>query len=478
MKVRASVCTSVVFLTLALSASLAHAVKLSPEDQQAVDQRSDEIAANAATATPEETCREIQVNTQEVAGPGADKRRLKAVLRGFKKALRQRIPRTEIAKKCYNCINKQFKTPSNQGVCGANPPTTTTTTLPGSTTTTTDPGPTTTTLPSEGRCPNRVELTLVSGTGNTCTSNADCEIGSCNTTIGRCQTPTELDTGWTGISHDADVTDGVTIAANLNNCGSAPECGQCNVTGLRPDGNICRCAGDNRQVCDRPFAADADDCGGGMCNCYLGSPLSLSAGNTPVCVVNRFAQNITGTANVSTGNGATLVKLRSVVYLGESLTEPCPTCIGDPTPLDGVRGGTCALGANAGASCDADGFNYTFPAPGGGAHSLDCFPANGKNVSGGRTTDQPSADYGLELALGQRHLRLAAQCHAAVPVRPLQRQHVGTVQLGRGMLRHRRGHLRAQRCVRSVARSVRRRLPRHRRRRGTMRRGRTHGYGV
>ncbi|MFQ5351638.1 MAG: hypothetical protein ACE5D3_01025, partial [Candidatus Binatia bacterium] len=32
--------------------------------------------------------------------------------------------------------------------------------------------------------------------------------------------------------------------------------------------------------------------------------------------------------------------------------------------------------------CDGNGLNGTFPAPGGGQHSIDCFPSAGKNVSG------------------------------------------------------------------------------------------------
>jgi hypothetical protein len=74
--------------------------------------------------------------------------------------------------------------------------------------------------------------------------------------------------------------------------------------------------------------------------------------------------------------------LRSIVYLGESLTQPCPYCDGDTTADDLQRDGTCVLGPNAGNACDSNGFNQSFPAPGGNGHSLDCFPAPGKNVSG------------------------------------------------------------------------------------------------
>jgi len=188
-------------------------------------------------------------------------------------------------------------------------------------------------------------------------------------------------------------------------------------------------------VCDQPFVADADDCSGQICNCYFGAPLPLSSGNTPACVVNRFADNISGTANVDTGAGKVDAHLASVVYLGDTLVQPCPVCGGtcsapaanvgvscaqgidcdsltlcaenadctnagatciaskcyfdgvcsnyDPTPNDGTRGGTCYAGDNDGQSCDIQSRNTTFPAPQSGGYSLDCFPAGAKNVAGG-----------------------------------------------------------------------------------------------
>jgi hypothetical protein len=54
----------------------------------------------------------------------------------------------------------------------------------------------------------------------------------------------------------------------------------------------------------------------------------------------------------------------------------------DPIANDGVRGGTCFKGRNPDLSCDIDAPNTSFPAPGGGGQSLDCFPKVGLNVSG------------------------------------------------------------------------------------------------
>jgi hypothetical protein len=229
--------------------------------------------------------------------------------------------------------------------------------------------------------------------GISCLTNGDCAVGKCNTSISRCTTVTELDSGWTGIAHDSDVLDGVLTLTNLHcsgpfDGGSSEPCGECYVTGLAPDAGACRCANNNTTRCDQPFQPDVNDCGGAVCNCYLGPPLPLSAGNTPACVVNRFANNISGTANVDTGESLGIVNLKAVVYLGENLIQPCPYCTGDPVAGDGIRGGTCVDGNNNGGTCDVDAASRTFPAPGGAGHSLDCFPSNGKNVSGtGLTID-------------------------------------------------------------------------------------------
>jgi hypothetical protein len=265
----------------------------------------------------------------------------------------------------------------------------TTTTVDGGTTTTTDGGSTTTTTigGGAGACPDTIELIVFAGAGAECTSNGDCEAGTCDAGIGRCATVTSLDTGWQGLSHDADVNERQQAVANLDCGASSAPCGVCDVTGVSADNRACRCANDNQAICDQPFAADADDCGGAICDCYLGPPLPLSAGNTPACVVNRLSEDISGTLNVDTGEGASDVNLRSVVYLGIGVFDPCPYCDGDTTVGDGVRDGTCVgLGANEGAPCDADAVNTSFPwissSDQGSGTSLDCFPDPGKNVSG------------------------------------------------------------------------------------------------
>jgi cysteine-rich repeat protein len=236
--------------------------------------------------------------------------------------------------------------------------------------------------PAANECPGLGELTLKAGYGIPCGSNDDCGVGVCDPVTARCKTATELDTGWTGISHDADVNDDQVLLGNIECASGTAPCGVCEVAGINPTNGVCRCVNNNRVICDQPFRNDTDDCGGQLCTCYLGPPLPLSAGNTPACVVNRFAADISGTANVDLGAGNINVSLRSVVFLGQGLTIPCPYCEGDPIPADGVRGGVCRFGKDVGQSCDVDAISTTFPAPGGDGHSLDCFPDPGKNVSG------------------------------------------------------------------------------------------------
>jgi hypothetical protein len=314
------------------------------------------------------------------------------------------------------------------------PPTTTSTTSGGTTTTvTTTTVTTTTTVPlvQDPQCPATGELVLLAGYGGTCTTNGDCLAGVCDGVSGRCKTATKLDTGWTGLGQNADINDMVVTKGNLLcpgpfDGGSSEPCGECQVTGINPDPGYCRCANDTRQICDEPFVADNNDCGGAICNCYFGAPLPLSAGNVPACAVNRFAQDIYGTANVDLGSGQISASLRSIVYLGESIVDPCPYCTGDTTPDDGSRDGTCVHGANAGNSCDASAYNDTFPgreppATSGDGYSLDCFPSIGLNVSGAglkivldQTTGSSSLDSNVLCGYPEPPLNLFLSCQCGV----------------------------------------------------------------
>ncbi|HYC55492.1 MAG TPA: hypothetical protein VEL28_11220, partial [Candidatus Binatia bacterium] len=371
---------------------------------------------------------------------------------------------------------------------------TTTTAAP---TTTTEGPTTTTTLPdaSHPQCPDLGQLVLHSQVkSEPCTTNADCDAPAfCNATLQKCSTVTELDSGWTGLAHDSDINDQVLTRASLI-CPGPPGpggCGECAVNGVDIDTGTCRCSNNNREICDEKFAIDqdCDACVGGgtknngpcdvnadcvesgnacvagqcnhtsrtcgtnadcnlsgtctavtTCDCYFGSPFPLSSGGTPACVLNKFAVDVSGTANVDTGEGEIFANLRTTVFLSGTTTNPCPLCGGkcsnDATkpcdidsdcvspgvcnhtdiPQDGVRDGLCMEGRNANLPCDINGLNSSFPAYSaasgdqelsGAGYSLDCIPDSGTNVSGGGLT------INLVQTTGTQELDFTVDCDGA-----------------------------------------------------------------
>ncbi|MFN2377282.1 MAG: hypothetical protein ABR538_12145, partial [Candidatus Binatia bacterium] len=269
---------------------------------------------------------------------------------------------------------------------------------------------------NDPQCPDLGELVLYSKMSNVpCSDNNDCTAPrTCDTSIGSCTTVADLDSGWKGLAQDSDINDAVTTRARLLCEGpDGPTCGECEVAGIDPGPGNCRCANNVRTICDEPFVADTDDCGGAVCNCFFGAPFPLNSAGTHVCVVNRFSEDLTGTANVDLGAGEITAKLRAQVFLGDLDRQPCPVCGGTcsittstecgndagcpmgetcelDTPGDGIRDGVCIAGTHDGLSCDAIAYNPSFPAvystpapgSGGGLYSIDCQPDVGKNVSG------------------------------------------------------------------------------------------------
>src|SRR4029079_13453330 len=80
----------------------------------------------------------------------------------------------------------------------------------------------------------------------------------------------------------------------------------------------------------------------------------------PVCVISRLTGAVTGTANVSesgphAGEGSVQLQLSSAAHNGIAVEQPCPVCLNDPTPNDGMRGGTCKDGVRNGQPCDVGG---------------------------------------------------------------------------------------------------------------------------
>jgi hypothetical protein len=145
----------------------------------------------------------------------------------------------------------------------------------------------------------------------------------------------DLDTGWTGIAHDNETPTDVSVTVQAN-C---------------PDG--VNCTVDGSALVGQQF----------------GAPLPLSSGGVPVCVLNIFREAVTGSFNCAEGCGESEVELESRVFLVQDIAKPCPNCVGDTTPNDGNKDGTCDAGTTPGAPCDVGARDPNF-----GDTSLDCLP--------------------------------------------------------------------------------------------------------
>jgi len=175
-------------------------------------------------------------------------------------------------------------------------------------------------------------------------SGASCEGDKLTVTV-TSLAGSDLDTGWTGIAHGSQAIHDASVTTDLN----CPDLTNCTVDGTALVGTV------------------------------FGAPLPLSSGGVSSCVINTFREAITGTYNCETGCGETTVKLTSKVFLVTDQSKPCPPCVGDPTPNDGVKGGTCDGGTTPGAACDVGGISDLFQNAGGappdaGRTSNDCQP--------------------------------------------------------------------------------------------------------
>ncbi len=211
----------------------------------------------------------------------------------------------------------------------------------------------------------------------------------------------ELDTGWTGVAHDTSTVDDALIAAaRLEGCDvnpSSPTCGECQLAGpVAFPGPAKNCVCFNLATTDASSLAACDpeagaSCGAGeSCECFLGPPLPISSGGVPVCVINRLTGPVTGTANIAdsgphAGEGAVAIQLNAGVFNGVAVEQPCPVCNGDPTPRDGVKGGTCSGGLHDGDPCDVGGTSPFF-----GSLSLDCGPTSVSSIGNLRIAFDPA----------------------------------------------------------------------------------------
>ena len=164
--------------------------------------------------------------------------------------------------------------------------------VPSSTTTTTIPGGTSCT-PNPAGGPNEVDLVVATSS-------------------------TDLDNGWTGVSHNFPIVGNSTLKACLTTCGpdGTPPCQMSGIVGAgTPNG------------------------------ASFGAPLPLLAANVPVCVINEWngSPNGIGTADPITGDASFQINLTAKVHL-TTATQVCPRC----------NNNKCDSGPNQGKNCTTD----------------------------------------------------------------------------------------------------------------------------
>ncbi len=218
-----------------------------------------------------------------------------------------------------------------------------------------------------------------------------------------------LDLGWNGIGHRMPMVSNGALTVGLSGCsGSSRPCGQCDVSG--PIANPAAGAGqiDNRRctndtsrrctsdapclprsclggtnhgaTCTTDSACPGGTCpAAGTCQWYLGSNLPLAGGGIGTCFVNQLTGSVGGTANVESGETATTMLASSRVFLGGSVDQPCPLCIGDGAVNDGLQGGTCNAGPRVSRACDGNG--QVPNRPDFGVSSLDCPPSTASQIA-------------------------------------------------------------------------------------------------
>ncbi len=241
----------------------------------------------------------------------------------------------------------------------------------------TEIGPTPT--PGENDTPTETPTTDVTPTGPTPTGGVStsptpkpCPVAV--EVVGNAGAKKVLDSGWTGLGHNATVVSDGKLTFTVACGGTTRPCGTCTVSGpiqnLKADAgdiNAHRCSNDTSIKCN-----DNSACGAGTCAFFFGAPLPLAAGGINTCVVNQITAPVTGTANVESGTFQTNLTLSSKVFNATDNGDPCPKCVGDGTANDGKLNGTCSGGVRNGMACDVNGVS---PVPSFGSTSLDCPPA-------------------------------------------------------------------------------------------------------
>lgn len=198
-----------------------------------------------------------------------------------------------------------------------------------------------------------------------------------------------IDIGTSGAAHNLPWVSGAALTVDVLGCqGSVPPCGECQLGSAVANGG----AVVNGLCANNTTRCDSDtDCGvGGKCTLYFGAPVPLPVGGTPICAVATIGTGTSGSINIETGEGG-LDAFSLSVRVGSGLTNasPCPQCLGDASPSDGVRGGTCEGGPNNGGACDAEGWSGAYSS----WTSLDCLPSLGSTLT---TMNLPVGPLGTE----------------------------------------------------------------------------------
>ena len=134
---------------------------------------------------------------------------------------------------------------------------------------------------------------------------------------------TDLDNGWTGVTMNFPVVYGSTLHLCLTHCN-----------------------GSSDTLCDAAGPTGAGTINGPT----FGAPLPLLAAGVPVCVINNYTADITGTADLASGEINGPVNLLSDVYFTQA-SQVCPRCTAQA--LGGA--GTCDTGPRAGQACRTEG---------------------------------------------------------------------------------------------------------------------------
>jgi hypothetical protein len=153
---------------------------------------------------------------------------------------------------------------------------------------------------------------------------------------GRQLTATRLDAVGRGLTHGVDIPD---LSADALKLGCDADCAECacsaSIRSRRLRARFAAAPAHRRRRATRSAGPTPDDCGAAQQHVPMllrAAPIDLFGRHTGLCVVNQIRQDYTGSVATSApGQWRDRIRLASLVYLGISSVEPCPTCQGDVT---------------------------------------------------------------------------------------------------------------------------------------------------